>query len=126
MGDSGKPVFEVDGSQVRTVGQFAALFDPFLQEVGLNPVPEEGDFGPRWEGGLDHLIEILSGWFVEEQIGSSWDPPGSPQGFILRWKDSSISREAFGARDFDRLVAIFKDYGPGGRWPIDGVELVLE
>lgn len=54
---------------------------------------------------------------------------GTPEGgFILRWTHSDHSRAKFKARviDFDDLVALIQNHGPGGEEADDNVILMLE
>ena len=78
-----------------TLEELGKLVDDILVKQDLNPLSadEFGDFGARWDGDENHLEEILGGWFCPDQIGSSWTPPGKPQGFVLRWKNWELSRE---------------------------------
>lgn len=100
--------------------------DDILRKQGLNPLPDDGDFGPRWEGGEDHLNEILAGWFCPDQIGSSWDPTGSPQGSYSGGSTGSCRGSDYATSEgdkaqpyevIDNIVEIIRDHGPGGTAP---------
>jgi RNAse (barnase) inhibitor barstar len=68
-----KPEYEIDGTL------FATL-DQFFEEVGRTLIPQV-----QWGHNLNALNDILRGGF------------GTPEGgFILRWKNSQVSRERLG------------------------------
>lgn len=68
-----KAVFEIDGTEFETLGGF---FDV----VGRTLIP-----GATWGRNLDAFHDILRGGF------------GTPQeGFVIRWKNSAVSRERLG------------------------------
>jgi RNAse (barnase) inhibitor barstar len=68
-------------------------------------------------GSVDRFNDALQGEY------------GTPDGgFILRWKDSAHSRAKFKKRviDFDDLVDLIRQHGPGGKYAEDNVILILE
>jgi RNAse (barnase) inhibitor barstar len=68
-----KPVYEIDGSQFSTL-------EGFYDEVSRVLIP-----GANWGRNLNAFNDILRGGF------------GTPEGgFVLRWKDSKLSRERLG------------------------------
>lgn len=68
-----QPVIEIDGTRFEDLAGFC-------EEVSAKLTP-----GHRWRGGLDAFNDILRGGF------------GTPEGgFILRWKNSEISRKVLG------------------------------
>ena len=70
---SAKPVIELDGTQFGTLEEFAEHFS----RVALD------DYS--WKGQLDAFNDILRGGF------------GTPEGgFVLRWLNSSLSRQRLG------------------------------
>jgi RNAse (barnase) inhibitor barstar len=97
-----KPVYEIDGSQFSTL-------EGFYDKVSQVLIP-----GANWGRNLDAFNDILRGGF------------GTPEGgFVLRWKNSKLSRERLGATDFDGLVETIAIHTRGGREEENGVELVL-
>lgn len=97
-----KPVYTIDGRDLVTL-------EEFLGVVGRVVVP-----GAPWGHNLDAFNDILRGGF------------GTPDGgFVLRWVNSSLSRERLGKDIFDTLVVIIEFHCPGGEEQDDGVELVL-
>lgn len=78
--------YDIDGTQFSNVEELLALLDPILVQARL--IPE----GFR-TGSLDGLNDALGGWFNEQQEDDDYWPPGKPESFILRWKNSAISRE---------------------------------
>jgi len=68
-----KEVYEIDGAE------FASL-DEFFDEISKKLIPNA-----KWGRNLDAFNDVLRGGF------------GTPQeGFVLRWKNSQISRERLG------------------------------
>ena len=132
-----KPVYEIDGEQIRTLDEFFGVISRVL-------IP-----GAEWGHNLDAFNDVLRGGF------------GTPEdGFVLCWKNSAVSRERLGypetvrqlegrltrchpscrqrvAEDlerarqhagptvFDWLVEVIEVHCPGGAEQEDGVELVL-
>ncbi len=133
-----KPLIVLDGSQVRDLPSFAALF---------SQVVLQGKYD--WQGNLDALNDILRGGF------------GTPEsGFVLRWINATSSRASLGHAAtiewlkrqittchpsnvvhleerlaaasngvgptlFDAIVEIINDHGPAGAESEDGVVLEL-
>ncbi|HNO80546.1 MAG TPA: barstar family protein [Phycisphaerae bacterium] len=68
-----KPEYEIDGTLFETL-------DQFFDEVGRKLIPQA-----QWGHNLNAFNDILRGGF------------GTPEGgFILRWKNSQVSRERLG------------------------------
>lgn len=81
----------------------------FFKQVSRILIPRRS-----WGRNLNAFNDILRGGF------------GTPtEGFVLVWKHSELSRQRLGA-DFDTLVEILLDHGPGGEQAEDRVDLVLE
>ena len=124
-----KRVYEIDGARFSNLQEFAAEFTHVLLK----------DY--EWTGNLDAFNDILRGGF------------GTPDGgFILKWKNSELSRERLGyaatiawyeqrpglvaERElakrhtggtlFDWLIEIVQVHCAGGAEQEDGVELFLE
>jgi RNAse (barnase) inhibitor barstar len=126
----GKAVYEIDGVDFSTLEEF---YDAISRTL---IVPSNY----YWGRNLNAFNDILRGGF------------GTPEGgFVLRWKNSSLSQSRLGypetlrqlrhrATDseladaaagrgptvFDWLVEIILRHGPGGTEAEDGVELLLE
>jgi len=133
-----KPIFEIDGTKIRTL-------EDFFDEISRVLRP-----GVSWERNLDAFNDILRGGFSPPQIG----------GFVLRWNASDTSRERLsypetvrelekrlerchpsnresvrkqlaeaqqgrGAVVFDWLVDIIRDHGSAGNQSEDQIELIL-
>jgi Barstar (barnase inhibitor) len=95
-----KPVFVIDGSRFTDFDGFAQEFSTLLTDW-------------TWRGNLNAFEDILRGGF------------GTPEGgFVLRWLNSERSRDALGTQ-FDVVIRMIRDHGPGGRESEDGVELEL-
>ena len=78
-----KPVYEIDGEKFSTEEEFYA-------EVGRKIIP-----GASWGQNMDAFNDILRGGF------------GTPEGgFVLRWKNSSRSRERLGYPETVRQLEI--------------------
>ena len=76
-----KRIYEIDGARFSNLDEFAAEFS----RVVLN------DY--EWKGSLDAFNDILRGGF------------GTPDGgFILRWKNSALSRERLGYTETVRIL----------------------
>jgi hypothetical protein len=133
-----KTVYEIDGRNFSTLGEFFAV-------VGRVLIP-----GADWGHNLDAFNDILRGGF------------GTPDGgFVLRWKNSNVSRERLGYPEtvrqlqrrlgrchpsnrelvaaeleqarrnvgptvFDWLVEIIQTHGAEGAEKEDGVMLILD
>jgi hypothetical protein len=70
---SAKAVYEIDGRDFSTLEEFAQVVSQVLFD------------GYQWRGNLDAFNDILRGGF------------GTPDdGFILRWKNSELSRQRLG------------------------------
>jgi RNAse (barnase) inhibitor barstar len=68
-----KPTYEIDGARFSTL-------EGFFREIEQVLIP-----GARWGHNLDAFNDILRGGF------------GTPEGgFVLRWKNSALSRERLG------------------------------
>jgi RNAse (barnase) inhibitor barstar len=99
---SEKPIYEIDGTRFSTV-------EEFYDEISRVLIPDV-----EWGHNLDAFNDILRGGF------------GTPEeGFVLKWKNSALSRERLGSTDFDLLVEIVNVHAAGGSEAQDGVELVL-
>jgi RNAse (barnase) inhibitor barstar len=106
----GQPEYEIDGRDFSTL-------DEFFEVISRVLIPEAW-----WGHNLDAFNDILRGEF------------GTPEGgFVLRWKNSALSRERLGSFKegveptvFELLVEIIRVHGAGGAEAEDGVELVLE
>lgn len=73
LGVPPKPIYEIDGRK------FSSL-EEFFEEVSRKLIPNAG-----WGHNLDAFNDILRGGF------------GTPSGgFVLRWKNSKVSRERLG------------------------------
>src|SRR6476659_9669703 len=83
--------YEIDGAQFSNLEELLALLDPIL--VDANLVPR----GFRIGGSLDGLNDALGGWFNEQQEDEDYWPPGKPDSFVIRWKNSATSRERLGS-----------------------------
>ena len=83
--------YEIDGAQFSNLEEFMVLLDSILVQARL--IPNDG----IRLGGLDGLYDALAGWFNEQQEEDDSWPPGKPPSFIVRWKNSAISRERLGA-----------------------------
>ena len=80
-----KAIYEIDGQEFATLEEFYDLVSRVL-------IP-----GAEWGHNLDAFNDILRGGF------------GTPEGgFVLRWKNSAVSRERLGytetVRQFDRRL----------------------
>jgi RNAse (barnase) inhibitor barstar len=97
-----KEVYEIDGCDFRDLKEF-------YDEISRVLIP-----GVEWGRNLDAFNDILRGGF------------GTPHfGFVLRWKNSAVSRQRLGP-EFFRLVEIIQGHCAKGCEQEDGVELVLE
>ncbi len=97
-----KEIFEIDGYDFRNLQEFYDVISRVL-------IP-----GVEWGRNLNAFNDILRGGF------------GTPDnGFILLWKNSSVSRQQLGP-EFGRLIEIIRDHCAGGNEHEDGVELMLE
>jgi RNAse (barnase) inhibitor barstar len=95
------PVLIIDGNRFDDLDGFAREFSTLLKDH-------------IWHGNLDAFNDILRGGF------------GTPEGgFVLRWLNSTRSRQALGTL-FDRVVGIILNHGPGGTEPEDQVHLELQ
>jgi RNAse (barnase) inhibitor barstar len=91
----------IDGKAFSSVEEFARHFSATVLR------------DHTWRGNLNAFNDTLRGGF------------GTPEdGFVLVWRDHVTSRERLGP-EFDTLVEIIRDHGPGGDESEDGVELVL-
>lgn len=81
--------YEIDGAQFSSWEELWALLDPILAQARL--IPEGFSCGS-----LDGLNEALGGWFNEQQEDDDYWPPGKPASFVIRWKNSAISRDLLG------------------------------
>jgi RNAse (barnase) inhibitor barstar len=82
----------------------------FLRHFGRRVIPNSG-----WGYNLDAFNDVLRGGF------------GTPDGgFTLRWKNHSKSRRRLGNAQFEDLVSLIRNHGPGGDESDDGVQLILE
>ena len=78
-----KQIYEVDGAE------FASL-DGFFDEISKKLIPNA-----KWGRNLDAFNDVLRGGF------------GTPQeGFVLRWKNSQISRERLGYAETVRQLQV--------------------
>lgn len=76
-----KPTFEIDGRDFTTLQEFYAVISRVL-------IP-----GAKWGHNLDAFNDILRGGF------------GTPEGgFVLRWKNSALSRERLGYEETVRQL----------------------
>jgi RNAse (barnase) inhibitor barstar len=90
-------------------GRRFATLEEFYEEISRVLIP-----GAAWGRNLDAFNDILRGGF------------GTPDdGFRLRWKNASLSREKLGPK-FDCLIEIIADHGAGGEQAEDRVELILD
>lgn len=97
-----KTVYEIDGHDFSTLEEFYNVMSRVL-------IPHAS-----WGRNLDAFNDILRGGF------------GTPDdGFMLRWKNSSLSRQRLGTK-FDALIEIIQVHCAGGCEHEDGIELVLE
>jgi len=81
--------YEIDGEQFSTLEELLPLLDAILTDSLVCPE------GFR-VGSIDGLDEALGGWFNEQGTEEDYWPEGKPDSFILRWKNSSLSRERLG------------------------------
>lgn len=81
--------YAIDGARFSTFEELLALLDPILVQARLIP-------GGFRTGSLDGLNDALGGWFNEQATDEDYWPPGRPESFVLRWKNSAISRERLG------------------------------
>jgi hypothetical protein len=82
--------YEIDGAEFSSWEELSALLDPIFADAGLVPA------GFR-TGSFDGLDEVLGGWFNEQKIPDDYWPPGKPESFVIRWKNSATSRERLGS-----------------------------
>jgi len=98
----GKVVYEIDGHDFATLQEFYGV-------VGRVLIP-----GANWGHNLDAFNDILRGGF------------GTPEGgFVLRWKNSAVSRERLGypetVRQLDRRLTR-RTQVAGRRWARNWIE----
>ena len=66
----------------------------------LDSIPRSGEVIPNdgiVSAASTASTDALAGWFNEQQEEDDSWPPGKPPSFIVRWKNSAISRERLGA-----------------------------
>ncbi len=97
-----KEIYEIDGGDFRDLQEFYDVISRVL-------IP-----GVDWGRNLNAFNDILRGGFGTPDVG-----------FVLRWKNSSVSRKRLGPVFFE-LVEIIQDHCADGSEHEDGVELVLE
>jgi hypothetical protein len=96
-------IYEIDGATFSTFDEFVAEINRLLFDPGR---PWHGDFNA-----------------FNDRLRGGWGTPD--EGFTLRWVNHRLSQERLGT-NFDLLVEIIRDHGPGGDEPEDKVELVLD
>jgi RNAse (barnase) inhibitor barstar len=97
-----KAVYEIDGCDFSNLEEFYDVISRVL-------IP-----GAWWGRNLDAFNDILRGGF------------GTPDdGFVLHWKNSSVSRQRLGTVFF-KLTEIIHGHCASGDEHEDGVELILE
>jgi RNAse (barnase) inhibitor barstar len=95
--------YMIDGRWFWTVGGF---FRHFSRRV----IP-----GVFWGHNLDAFNDVLRGGF------------GTPDGgFTLRWKHHARSRRRLGEAQFESILSIIRNHGPGGDESQDWVQLILD
>src|SRR6266540_7528821 len=76
-----KPILEFDGGRVHDL-------DSFYDEVSRKLIP-----GAEWGRNLDAFNDVLHGGFGTP-----------PEGFILVWRNSELSRQRLGHSEYAKLV----------------------